>query len=286
MRTEQAVGCGYTMEELIPIVAKLADKYTSKESTSISYERAQQLMEAVIYCIEHCSGERKLISRDEERLAAATAYQRGYENLISKVKKTQESYNEMILHFHAYGNENYHDTVTKALPGFFRYYDVRFAPQESLITMDYPVLCPIIGKTGIGAIEKYVEYICLEQKFMGALPDEYVQQVLYRFQADYRKQFYNICNIVLRHILGHMMLGKGFEQAPMKSDYEMLSEIILKHDVEWIEEMLMKHLHSLIQEKYNGDEAMEKYLQADIKNAATDLYNAAHYQAIGKVIVL
>lgn len=39
----------YHMEELIPIVAMLADKYTSKESSSISYERANQLMEATIY---------------------------------------------------------------------------------------------------------------------------------------------------------------------------------------------------------------------------------------------
>ena len=38
----------YTMEELIPVVAGLAGKFTSKESTSITYERANQLMEAVI----------------------------------------------------------------------------------------------------------------------------------------------------------------------------------------------------------------------------------------------
>lgn len=39
------------MEELIPVVAELADKYTGYESTSITYEKAQQLMNAVIYCI-------------------------------------------------------------------------------------------------------------------------------------------------------------------------------------------------------------------------------------------
>lgn len=42
---------GYEIEELVPIVGKLAEKYTSKESTSITYEKAQQLMEAVLYCI-------------------------------------------------------------------------------------------------------------------------------------------------------------------------------------------------------------------------------------------
>ena len=39
----------YEMEELVPIVGKLAEKYTSRESTSIPYEKAEQLMGAVLY---------------------------------------------------------------------------------------------------------------------------------------------------------------------------------------------------------------------------------------------
>ncbi len=39
----------YTMEELVPIVGKLAEKYTAYESTSITYEKAEQLMEAALY---------------------------------------------------------------------------------------------------------------------------------------------------------------------------------------------------------------------------------------------
>ncbi len=41
----------YEMEELVPIVGKLAEKYTAFESTSVSYEKAEQLMGAVLYCI-------------------------------------------------------------------------------------------------------------------------------------------------------------------------------------------------------------------------------------------
>ncbi|WP_455717147.1 DUF6179 domain-containing protein, partial [Anaerosporobacter sp.] len=43
----------YEMEELLPIVARLVDQYTSKESSSIRFETAKQLMEAVIYCNNH-----------------------------------------------------------------------------------------------------------------------------------------------------------------------------------------------------------------------------------------
>ena len=39
------------MEELVPIVGKLAEKYTAHESTSIAYEKAEQLMGTVLYRI-------------------------------------------------------------------------------------------------------------------------------------------------------------------------------------------------------------------------------------------
>ena len=161
----------YEMEELIPIVAALADQYTSKESTSISYERASHLMEAVLYCIDQCREGRQLT--DSRGLTAREAYECGYELVMQKVKRTQELYNEMIMDFCAYGNENYRVTVEKAIPGFFRYYNAKFAPQETIITMDYPTIRPIADETGINAVAKYVEYISYEQRFLRALPQEY-----------------------------------------------------------------------------------------------------------------
>ena len=49
MNTEQKTDqqIDYGMEELIPVVAELTEKFTSAESSSVSYERARHLMEAV-----------------------------------------------------------------------------------------------------------------------------------------------------------------------------------------------------------------------------------------------
>ena len=47
----------------------------------------------------------------------------------------QNNYNKMIEKFDSYGNENYFDTVAKAIPGFFKYYDAKFSPQSTIITM-------------------------------------------------------------------------------------------------------------------------------------------------------
>lgn len=274
------------MEELLPIVAELVDKYTSKESTSVSYERAQQLMEAVLYCMKHCADEYQLVSN--HGIAAKETYRLGYESLIQKVKKTQLLYNEMIVNFCAYGNENYQDTVTKAIPGFFKYYDARFAPQETIITMDYPTLCPIADCVGIDAIAKYIEYIFYEQKFMGVLPQEYVCEVLYRFQPGYRKQFYNICNIVFRHILVRMMIGKklGNSNIASQEDYERLEEMIFEHEKTCIEKRLIDCLRKLMHEKYNDDAGLENYLRVGLHDFVTELYIAAQNRSLIRVVVI
>ena len=70
---------------------------------------------------------------------------------------------------------------------FFLYYDARFAPQETVITMDYPTLGSGINATGIDAIEHYIIGISLEQRFLNRLPADYVSGTLSRFQPDYQK---------------------------------------------------------------------------------------------------
>lgn len=47
----EKIGTDYTLEELLPLFSKLAEKYTSFESSSITNGCAQMLMDAIFYCI-------------------------------------------------------------------------------------------------------------------------------------------------------------------------------------------------------------------------------------------
>lgn len=162
----------------------------------------------------------------------------------------------MIVHFCAYGNENYCDTVTKALPGFFLYYDARFEAQKNVITLDYPMLQPVGDASGIRAIEKYVAYIGLEQKFMGTFPEEYVSDILRKFHKSYEKLFCNVCSILLRHILGRMLTGT--ETGSL--EYERLKEIVNRYSKE--------------------------QLKADTADFAAELVTAAESDSLCNVVVL
>lgn len=261
----------YEPEELVPIVAELAKRYTSFESTSVTYEQAERLMEAVLYCIRFASGKEEeyekessnpfLYSDIEKKLPAKAAYELGYHRVLEAVKDVQKKYNEMIVDFCDYGNKNYRDTVRKAIPGFFLYYDVRFAPQENMITFDYPTLWspdalypdfmrPAHCWQGIEAIERYITCICLEQKFLGRLPQGYVVQILDAYDGSYRDQFYNICEVVLWHVLGSMM--------KMLRDRSMT-----------VKELLWQ----LVEQEYGGDKKLYAYLKNGLSGVTMDSMN-------------
>ncbi|MGN0155374.1 MAG: DUF6179 domain-containing protein [Lachnospiraceae bacterium] len=266
----------YPMEELIPIVAELAERFTSKESTSVTYERAKSLMEAVLYCI----AEAELKTENGtaivgKSMTAKQAYEAGYQMVFDKVRISRETYNEMILTFSAYGNENYRDTVEKAIPGFFRYYDARFAPQETIITMDYPTLCPVHPLSGIDAMSKYIEYICLEQLFFSRLPEKYIYMVLASYHDTYEMEFFNICSIVLRNILSILMLQKCQDVYGEKSNCERLEEQIRNASKEELKEMLLVLLENLVETQYEGKKELFEYLSGDLEDFACELYFGA-----------
>lgn len=270
----------YSMEQLIPVVARLTERYTAGESTSVTYEKANQFMEAVLYCISECERREALIK--ENAVTAKESYLIGYDLVIEKVKRTQNRYNEMITDFCDYGNKNYRDTVTKALPGFFTYYDAMFAPQENIITMDYPTILPIENLSGIDAIERYVEWISLEQRFMGVFKEEYVREILSKFDPDYEQQFFNLCSVFLRHLLGRMLIGKEIQTNQEK--YMRLEQLVVASSGQQLKEQFLGMIDRMILENCKEVPMLSQYLKADLDDFIVRLFTAAKNHNLENVI--
>lgn len=189
---------GYQLEELIPLVAELAAEYGGYEHTSITYERAEMLMEAVLYCIHECT-EYKSGAVSVGRIPAREAYETGQQIVIQKVKRLHDLYNDMILNFRDYGMECLRDTI-RAVPLFLQKYDVRYAPQETLLLLDYPILEDLRGCSGVDRVLTYVECICKEQAFLRRFDEGYVMDVLRAYHPEYEILVENICGILRAEI--------------------------------------------------------------------------------------
>ena len=184
----------YTMEELLPLVSNLTDLYTRKKSTSVSYEVANMLMEAVLYTIGHY-GEGGTMPVSLEKIPAETAYQKGYSNLMKKVRQTLLKAMALQKNFDDYGNVTLRETVQKGFPEFFRHYNYRYNPTDRIITMDYPVFSLDMEKDGIDLIADYIDAICEEQEYLSKYPREEVINMLMLYNKHYAIDIINIREI-------------------------------------------------------------------------------------------
>lgn len=265
----------YEMNELLPVIANLTEKYTAGQSTSVTYERAKKLMEAVCYCVDEFEKSKGLAAG---KIPAQMAYEIGYERILDKTKKVKEEYHVMMKTFQAYGNKNYYDTVTKAISGFFLYYDIRFAPQETIITMDYPTLLNSFEGAGIHAVEKYVRYIALEQKFLSGISDAYIRRTLKSYCSDYEEHFFNICSIVLRNLMICLFMKKKPGEPIDEWEYEIFKADVHKQSIDELEESLKQLLQWLVNEKYEGNHMLYLYLSGDMRDFAVWLKECMSFQ--------
>lgn len=198
-----------SMEELLPAVAALSDRYTSKESSSVTYETANMLMEAVLYCIRECLKEAQPVASSEAMPNPLLLYEKGYEAVLAKAKSANALYEELIEDFTDYGCRNYADTVLKGMPAFFLKYDARFCPQDSVITLDYPLLTGDPELCGVDQIHDYLQKLLIEKRFLNHFDAATVRSLLHELSPDYSELYLdNICRPVLCRAVECLILDK------------------------------------------------------------------------------
>lgn len=256
------------LEELLVLVSELAERYTGYESTSVSYERAQMLMEAVLYCIKEC-GESAGVAYAGMTLRAQ--YEAGLALLREKVEKIRRLFNTLTDTFDDYGVKCLSDTVKKGIPEFLKRYDVTFAPQETLLTLDYPLLIDLKGMCGADAVYEFLRAVETEQRFLRGLGRGYVTSVLERYDPCYEDMVENICSIVLADVIGYMAAKKpltaeagGFWEA----DRARILKLFGGKTVPETEELIKQMIRVVTAQYYGGDSGISDYLCREAGNLA------------------
>ena len=275
----------YEMEELVPIVGKLAEKYTSHESTSITYEKAEQLMGAVLYCIHELwesSGNAPSLNK---KLSAQRAYEMGAAYVREKTGKALDLYNRILPEFCHYENKCLYDTFVKGIPEFFKWYDIQFEPQNTILTLDYPILKDISKYTGIDKIFEFIKAIGLEQKFLKLFPAGYVINVLSKDNGNWKESMDNICEIVFIHVIGHIILGKSLTVIELaEADYFYMQEMLEQTTLEEMKKQLATALDVFVKNYYENDGELLNYLSGAIGNIVVRLKNAADNKVLANII--
>lgn len=196
----------YKIEQLLPLAAELADRYTSKESTSVTYETAGALMEAVLYYMKECEDEGNAVIRQGSMPGVREIYRRGAGLVIEKARRARVLHDAIIRDFEDYGCMNYRDTIQKGMPGFFLHYDPVFAPGRHILSLDYPLLCGNPPLCGVDLIFEYLKGIWTEMQFLNRFHPDMVRRLLSQVSPEYKELYLdNLCDPVLFHVVGCML---------------------------------------------------------------------------------
>lgn len=276
----------YKPEELVELVTWLAEKKYGWDSTSISYEAAESLMEAVLYCIETYDCAASVLVK-KQGTSAKQAYQTGYRIVIDRVMQVKALYTKLLPHFQSYGLSCLQDTVLKGIPAFLRHYDARFCPQNTLLTLDYPILQNISSNSGVNAILPYMQAIEMEQRFLSRFSVEYVEEVLFAYHNQYHILIENICSILLGNLFGHLLLQKPLSQKGFcTQEYQQICTKVKQITKMELEQNLHQILVCFIQEQYEGDIALLQYLDGECSNLAARIEVGAETGRLEKIFLL
>lgn len=238
----------YNIDELLPIVAKLSDKYTSKESSSVTYETAEMLMGAVVYCMnEVFEDKQNAIVTGGNFLKAEEIYQKGCDIVRKKAIQVKEIYESLIDEFEWYGCKNYRDTVLYGIPGFLKKYDPKFNPQHHILTLDYPLLMGNPDLEGVDLILTYLEGIQIEKQLLDLFPSKSIIRLISKIQPDYKSLYLdNLCFPVLLNVIGCIITDKPIEMLEIESsDCDYIKHYFTDDTIEKIEFKIIKIIEML-----------------------------------------
>ena len=242
-------------------------------------------MGAVLYCIRELWEISENAPSLNEKIPAQRAYEIGAEYVKKKTEEALDLYNRILPEFCHYENKCLYDTFVKGIPEFFKWYDIRFEPQNTIVSLDYPLMKDISEYTGVDKIFEFIKSIGLEQKFLKLFPADYVINILSKDNRNWKESMDNICEIVFIHVIGHIMLGKSLTVIELEeNDYFYMQEMFEQTALEDIKKHLEAALEIFIKNYYENDRELLNYLSSTISGIVVRLKNAADNKVLGNII--
>jgi hypothetical protein len=190
--------------QIMDILKDLIMRYTKGESTSVTVDVAENILNSLFYSID--AGLQSLNDTEAALNVIKSgnvrqAYDQGLVLVSACVKKSKALYLKLRKSRLKVGLEAYDLTIDEGLALFFDKYGAVFDAHHTMASIDYPLLFDDMSLKGVFYIKGYLETLSLEERFCKLFPDEEIKKVLAAYgriyKIDYTKTLTNIFELVL-----------------------------------------------------------------------------------------
>lgn len=280
-------------DQLIPLLAELILKYTTGESSSVTVEAAQRLLgsflystdaylksfrykETAIYCLSNS--------------CAAEIYEKGQALIRACQEQTLLLYEDVRDHKLDIPIKAYHCTIDEDLPDFLNKYDLLFNAQETMATMDYPLLFDDMRLQGIFYIEQYLKKLTMETDFCHLFSPADINQLLINYGRVYRidisESLINAFEIILTNALFSFMAGnRPGELSISNAQLNMLKNHFAGLDSEKYPSVISRTVNELLEILGAANPDFINYIEGFIPLFMPRFINALENGCLANVIV-
>lgn len=279
----------YNMEQVLMLAGRLTDKFTSKESTSVTEETARMLVEAVIYFLNEAVNSEFGIINVNHALDLEPLYKRGCEIVIEKTYEVKSLYEAVIEDFEGYSCENYMDTILNGIPAFLLNYDPKFNPQDHILTLDYPLITGFENLSklaGVDLILYFLNGIKIEKSFLDCFDRRIIIKLLKNTQTSYEKLYYgNICDIVLLNSIGCVIADRPVNELLLKhKDYNDIYLYFKSDSLEDIADKTEKIMYMILNRITDIKDKLS-YFKSASKNYAPRILNGNKNNCLENIFI-
>lgn len=272
------------MNDLMILLADKYKKYTMNDHSSISVEKAQQLMDSILYCI---NGYLNSIDKNSNMLTtkeynnAITLYERGLEFEKRNLSCAKKLLNKIKLNSLKIDNLSYNDTIFSGLDLFFNKYDILYAAHETPGSIDYQLAIEINEVSGIEYILKYMNQLYIENSFCNNFISSEITALLRGYNTDYKDLLLNIFEIVLQNAIGLELLNENILLLSIDDNQrQRLSNILEPLNVVELQERILIAVNNILEMLDINDNKEKTYIRkASIKLS----YNIKHALCINRL---
>lgn len=275
--------------ELLTILAEQIDKWNAGKSSSIRIEKAQDILDAILFVIgvalkSHSSPKQSIESMRNESMKSL--YEKGLKRVRHKKMIARRLQKQILDNLFQTPNKFYRSTIMDAINGFFKLYRPQFSAHEIHITADYPTYLKRPELNGIEFIEAYLRYIDAENAFCILFDSKDIHHLLCGLTLDYHSIPMNIFEPVLLSALG-LILTK---QSPRKldlstADIEILYQLFKSRSVTEIQTFLEKAL-IILDEIIKLPKQSKKYVSICLPNLAISIEQAVIMGTLDKIFLV
>lgn len=192
------------------LLAQRVERFTQGDSSSVPEQTARSILSSCLFTIglhlKHLPSPADALDA-LETAPVAQLYAQGRLRAQAELEEAKQLLQLVQDTKLDTRNLAYQDTLTAGLSPFFQKYDPDYSAHECPCSIDYPLMHPADGFTGVEFMAQYLKNLHRENRFLRCFPPEVLDEVLRSYDQGYPDLLINLYQLILPVALGCMLLG-------------------------------------------------------------------------------